>query len=419
MTRCRLCGAAGLERIIDLGFHPLADRFLVTLDEPEVTYPLVVNLCGECGYAGLTHVVPPEVRYQAADYSYTAGNSKVSRDHFTELATDAIERIHLNENDFIVDIGGNDGTLLESFRFHVPLAELLNIEPSSNIADISRTRGNKTMEQFWNRDLALAVAQMRWRSAMNPMAVAAGASLITATNMFNHESDPNEFVRNVATALRPGGYFVFEVPSLRQMVHRRSFDTVYLEHVSYFGLKPLVRMLEDFGFGVEHAVENDYMGGSLRVYARSGGTAHAPDVLDQIDTEESDGIYDPASYVEFMQDVELMRDRLLDRLHRIRKVGYDCGGGGSVVGIGAAAKGNTLLNYCGINRSLISTVADASPLKIGKFTPGSHLPIIADSAIPAHTTHALILPWNLAGFLKDKLARTGLDFIIPQMAARP
>jgi hypothetical protein len=149
------------------------------------------------------------------------------------------------------------------------------------------------------------------------------------------------------------------------------------------------------------------MGGSIRIYARSGGVAHAPDVLHQVDVEEQNGTYEPATYQALMRAAERTRDDLCERLYGIRRAG------GAVVGVGAAAKGNTLLNYCRIHRGIVASVADASPLKIGKFTPGSHLPIIDDAQIPAEATHALILPWNIADFLCDKLQRPGLEFIVP------
>jgi hypothetical protein len=262
--------------------------------------------------------------------------------------------------------------------------------------------GLPTLVTFWDASAAIEVA----RSPL-PGAVARGASVIVATNVLNHDGDPREFVACASRALRPGGSLVIEVPSLHQMIRRGAFDTIYLEHVSYFGLRPLVRMLGELGFGAESAVENDYMGGSIRIYARSGGAAHAPEVLHQVDVEEQEDTYEPATYQALARAAERTRDDLCEMLYGIRRAG------GIVVGVGAAAKGNTLLNYCRIHRGLVASVADTSPLKIGKITPGSHLPIIDDAQIPAEATHALILPWNIADLLRDKLTRPGLEFIVP------
>lgn len=397
--RCRLCESSELEPIVDLGFHPLADRFIdpSSLLIPEVTYPLSVHLCGECGYAGLDYVVSPETRYQEASYSYTSGNSRISREHFALLAQEATDRLRLGPGDLAVDVGGNDGTLLLALQ-QASGCETLNVDPSANIAALSRASGIPTLQEFWG---ARAATEISGR-----------ASLVVATNTFNHEGDPRAFVEYASRALRSDGSLVVEVPSLRQMVRRGAFDTIYLEHVSYFGLRPMIRMLGEIGFGVQSATENDYMGGSIRIYARSGGAAHDPDVLHQADVEDDEGTYEPATYRALSRAAERTRDDLCETLHRIRR------SSGTVVGIGAAAKGNTLLNYCRVYPGLVTSVADASPLKIGKFTPGSHLPIVSDSEIPREATHALILPWNIAGFLRDKLARPGLEFIVPGIRDR-
>lgn len=401
VARCRVCGSSELERVIDLGDHPLADRFVPPDAPPDALHPLTVALCHDCGYAGLEHVVSPEVRYREAAYSYTAGNSRVSREHFAELATEVSARLGIVARDLVVDIGGNDGTLLREFR-RAADCMVLNVEPAPNIAALSRDAGTWTAEAFWCHEIARYIQDR------------GGAALITTTNTFNHATDPTDFVAAVAAALRPGGWFVFEVPSLRQLVKRRAFDTIYLEHVSYFGLRPLLHLLGTNGFGVEFATENDYMGGSIRVYARSGGGRHAAYVLDMAadeDCEGEHGIYDARTYAALRDAVWDFRDRLVSRLVEINRAG------GVVVGVGAAAKGNTLLNYCGIDRELLVAVADASPLKIGKLTPGSRLPIVADADIPAAATHALILPWNLADYLRGQLEREhpGLEIIVPTM----
>lgn len=392
--RCRLCGGE-VSPVIDLGVHPLADRFLITADEAVPTAPLVVALCAGCGYAGLTEIIPPEDRYQAADYSYTAGNSSVSRHHFRELATEAVQRVGLRRGDLVIDIGGNDGTLLQAFST-LAGCNMLNIEPAPNIARLSRELAIPTVQRLWGPDSEEAVGRGR-------------AALIVATNTFNHASDPAGFVAAVAAALKPGGWFVFEVPSLRQLVRRRAFDTIYLEHVSYFGLRPLLQLLGDHGLGVEFATEIDYMGGSFRIYARAGGIMHDSAVLDMVDVEDAEGIYGTSAYLRFTSAIGRFRVSLRARLAEVRDRD------GITVGIGAAAKGNTLLNYCGIDRSLVAAIADTSPLKVGKFAPGSLLPIIDEYMIRPGTTHALILPWNLAGHLRPKLERQGLEVIVPNM----
>lgn len=415
---CRICSSRDFEPIIDLGHHPLADRFLTKrmLDnEPETTWPLVVHLCAECGYAGLRITVDEQTRYQAADYSYTAGNSPVAVKHFAELAAAIVARCGIPG--FAVDIGGNDGTLLaaigaESYAADIgskKAQRLLNLEPSQAMLKLSLERGIDTCGMFWARGVRAAEI------------VGTGkVDLFTATNVFNHASDPQSFVREVATGLRDGGWFVFEVPSFAELIRQCSWDTIYLEHVSYFGARSLERLLNDNGLTIEHAETIAYMGGSLRVFARK--RVHGAVESGWPTDRDPADIYSAKNYRVFMALVRGARNRLLEQVHEVRA------GGAQVIAIGAAAKGNTLLNYCKLGPD-ISCVLDTSPHKIGKFTPGSHIPIVDEAGLPplenalsnAYTglgprtrNAAVILPWNLAEHLTAKYRHLGVDFIVPE-----
>jgi hypothetical protein len=293
-------------------------------------------------------------------------------------------------------VSGNDGTFLRQID-ELTHCRTVNIEPAANMAAITREADIETLSCFFDE---AAVAALRLRHG--------GASLVVATNTFNHASEPAAFVGHVARLLQPGGVFVFEVPSLRDLVRRRAFDTIYLEHVSYFGLKPLLELFELHELGIVDAETIDYMGGSLRVTAVRGGE-HAASVRAQAATEEREGLYRLATYEAFARAIERCRDELTAQLCAVKAAG------GTIIGVGAAAKGNTLLNYGRIGPPLLACVTDASSHKIGKFTPGMHVPIVADADMPAETTHALILPWNIAPFLIDKLRRPGLEFIVPRM----
>ena len=384
---CRLCGArAGRERMLDLGHHPLADRFLSPADlaRPEITYPLVVDLCASCGYVGLAHVVSAIERYQAAEYSYTASNSPVAMRHFAELATACVARCQLTPRSLAVDIGGNDGTFLHEIALATG-CRTLNVEPSQAMAVISHNIGIEPYRDFWNDDAADFVIDR------------GGATLIACTNALNHADDPVAAVKGMARALARGGVVAIEVPSLRRLLDQRAFDTVYLEHVSYFSLATLVAVLEHAELGVVHAETIDYMGGSLRVFAKASH-AHADDVMAQIAIERMHELLDPATYAPLARDARRIRDCIVENVIDARIAGAE------IVGFGAAAKGNTLLNYCRLDADRIACIADSSPHKIGKLTPGSHIPIVADDAVPATATHALILPWNIAPFLRDKIA---------------
>ena len=395
--QCRLCESSELRLIIDLEYHPLADTFLPesALNEPETRYPLRVMQCTDCGHAFLQYVVPETERYQKVDYSYTAGNSPVSVKHFGEMAAEIITDQSIGANDLVVDVGGNDGTLLKAFKGQTG-CKVLNVEPAGNIAKISQDGGIDTLHGFFD---AAAAAEIK---AMG------GAKAITATNVFNHITDLPTFLRDVKEALTPDGAFVFEAPSLLELVKRLAFDTIYLEHVSFFGMKPLVRFLKPLGLYVHRIEPSDYMGGSFRVYIKQT-LSETTAANDFIALEEATKLYEPETYATFMANVRKFRSDLMKELYDIKAKG------GVIVGIGAATKGNTLLNYCGIDGGLLECVTDASALKIGKHTPGSHLRIVPDAEIPKNATHALILPWNIGNFLKDKLKHLNLEFIVPHM----
>lgn len=400
LTSCPLCTSADLSLILDLGFHPIADTFLKEewLMEPEVRYPLQVLMCRSCGHAMNSYVVPKEARYQEHEYSYDSGNSKVSVAHFDEMAKEVSREVGVSANDLVVDVGGNVGTLLKAFNVRSG-AKILNIEPSGNIAALAVKDGVETIQDFFNERAAKEIQKR------------GGAKVIAATNAFNHIDGLDAFMTNIVASLTPDGAFVFEAPYLLHLVEKMAFDTIYLEHISYFALKPLAPYFKKFGLTITEIVENDYMGGSIRVTARLGSVAETPSVAECIAKEEAAKLYDLETYVQMTGKMKEFKFSLLRQLIDARL------SGGKVIGIGAATKGNTLLNYCGIDSTLLDFVTDASPLKVGKYTPGSHIKILPDEAITLEVTHALILPWNIAEFLKGKLAPKypNISFIVPHI----
>ncbi len=399
VTVCLLCSSTNLSHIIELGMHPLADTFLKKeeLGESEEKYPLQVLLCGDCGRAMSGFIVPPEKRYQAHDYSYDSQNSEVAIKHFSEMAQDIIEREGAREGDLVVDIGSSVGTLLSAFRTQCN-AKILGVEPAHNIAMLALQNGVTTINDFWGTKAADEVIKQ------------GGAKIITMTNAFNHIGDMSVFMKEVDRALMPNGAFVVEVPYLLHLVEKLAFDTIYIEHASYFTVRPLARYLARFGMVISDIQENDYMGGSIRLTVKRG-VEESPLVKQCIAKEEAAGLFDAGTYERMMRHIEQFKTNLMAELMAAKQ------GGGKIIGIGAATKGNTLLNYCGIGTDLLEFITDTSPLKIGKYTPGSRIPILPDESIDASVTHALILPWNIASFLKDKLApkHPNLAFIVPHM----
>ena len=394
VKKCQLCGSENIKMIINLDFHPLADTFLKNLNEQEVFYPLRVFLCQECGYTGLLNIVDAPDRYQKNEYSYTSSNSPVALAHFKEMAQQVIEKVKITENDLVVDIGSNVGTLLKNFGEQAN-CKILGIEPSSNIAELARKDGILTIEEFFNKNAVDEILKKRGK-----------AKAITCTNTFNHISDLNEFMKNIDEILADDGYFIFEAPYMLTLVNDLAFDTIYLEHISYFSVKPFEKFFKKLGFFISHLEANDYMGGSIRVYVGRKETNHKF-LKEFLDKEESAKIFELETYENMMAKIRNLKFNLCKELYEVK------GNGGKIIGIGAATKGNTLLNYCKIDNTLIDFITDSSSLKIGKFTPGSHILIKSDSDITPDIEYALILPWNIGEFLKNKLKHLNLKFIVP------
>lgn len=397
VTACHLCGSRELLTALDLGHHPLADLFLKEhqVHALERRYPLRLVRCAACGHGMNSYVVPGEERYQENDYSYDSSNSRVSVQHFGDMAREVGERAGVERGDLVVDLGSNVGTLLSGFLARG--AEVQGVDPAPNIARLAVANGIPTINDFFGPAAADAV-------------LARGkAKVVTMTNAFNHVSDLHAFMEELRRILRDDGTFVIELPYYLDVLRKRHFDVIYLEHVSYVAVKPLVPFFARYGLRITHVEENDYMSGSIRFFI--GKEASDGSVAAQIEKEDAAGLYLESTWDHFAHQVRDMKMRLVEEMIEARR------GGGRIVAVGAAAKGNTLLNYCGIDRTLVDFATDASPLKIGKWTPGSHLPIVSDEAIDGTVTHALILAWNIAGLLKAKIGsrHPRLTFITPHV----
>jgi SAM-dependent methyltransferase len=295
----------------------------------------------------------------------------------------------------VADIGSNDGTLLGHVR-DLGEPNVLGIEPSANIAAIARAKGIRTINDFFAAGVVDEVRKT------------APVGLLLSANVVNHADDIASLLTTARAVMHPEGHFVFEVPYLLDLVRGTAFDTIYHEHVHYYGVKPLAAALLRHGFAIFRIDTLDYMCGSLRVYTRIG-REHAPVVAQMIAKEEAFGLYSSAAYARFMERVRRTKHTTNAYLAEVRAAG------GKIIGIGAATKGNTFLNYCRLDADTIAYVTDTSRLKIGKLTPGSHIPIVADDDIDPQATHALILPWNIAPMLQKKLAHLGLKFYVPQV----
>jgi SAM-dependent methyltransferase len=397
IKNCRLCNSVRISKVVDLGFHPLADTFLheSLLHESEIWYPLQLGLCQSCGHVFTLFSVSAEDRYQKNEYSYDSSNSSVSIAHFKEFAEALIEQLNLPHGSLIVDIGSNVGTLLTHFK-SFGYQNVLGVEPSRNISRIAIKSGIPTINEFFNHKAAAEINSI------------GSVDLLLSSNVVNHADDLIGLLSTARKVLSDSGIFVFEVPYLFDLVKSTAFDTIYHEHVHYYGVKPLAECLHKQGFSIYKVEKLDYMCGSIRVFARLGGNVDDT-VKEFIREEELFGLYEKATFEQFMERVRNVKITVNAHLSAI------CLDGGKIIGIGAATKGNTFINYCRLDSDIISYVTDSSPLKIGKLMPGSHIPIISDNDIENDVTHALILPWNIASYLQEKLAHLGLKFYVPQV----
>jgi SAM-dependent methyltransferase len=397
ITQCRLCDGTQLEPVINLGFHPLADTFLPIdlLYGPEIHYPLELGACRACGHVATLYSVSAVERYQKQEYSYDSSNSSIAIQHFREFAQAVLSFRQPREGALIVDIGSNVGTLLSHFR-DLGHGNVLGVEPAANIARLAERAGIRTLNDFFAP------------SVIEPLRQAGGVEILLSSNVVNHADDLRGLLACAQQVMLPDGIFVFEVPYLLDLIRDTAFDTIYHEHVHYYGIRPLAQCLKRAGFSILKVELIDYMCGSIRVYTMRGGE-QAPQVDELIEAEQEFGLYAPETYARFMERVRRVKRTVIAQLAQIRAEG------GRIIGIGAATKGNTFLNYCRLDADTIDYIADASPLKVGKLTPGSHIPIVADRDIGKTATHALILPWNIAPMLQSKLAHLGLKFYVPQV----
>lgn len=397
---CRTCKSENLTRFLDLGFTPPADQFLrkEQLHDPEIHYPLGVMICNDCGLAQLDHVVSPEVLYRH-DYPYEASVTRTGKLHWAEFAETVVNRLGLGADDLVVDVGSNVGVLLEAFRENG--TRILGVDPASNIVRLAEKRGVETLNEFFSIDVARDIVQTKGH-----------ASVITGTNVFAHVDDLDAFMHAVDLMLNERGVLVVEAPYFVNLVKHLEYDTIYHEHLSYLSVKPLVTFFKRFGMELFDVEQRDIHGGSFRLYVARAGRYAVSSVVDDLLKEEEDlGIHSLPVLEEFARAVQQNRRDLVWLLQRLKHEGK------KVVGVSAPAKGMTLLNYCRIGPETLDFVTEKSALKIGRFTPGMHIPVVPDSALlDERPDYALLLAWNFAEEIMGNLHEYrdgGGKFIIP------
>jgi SAM-dependent methyltransferase len=396
-TACRACGGTRLEPFLVLGPQPLANAFLKSPDEfrDERFYPLDVYFCEGCSLVQLADVIDPELLF--GHYLYVTGTSESIAAHNVSYARALVEMLGLGATDLVVEVASNDGSLLACFQAHG--VRTLGVEPARNIAELAQARGVPTEVRFFD---GAAGGELR--------TVHGAARVVIGNNVLAHVDEPRDFLTGARDLLADDGLAVFEVPYARDMVERVEYDTIYHEHLCYFTVTSLARLGEAAGLGLVRVEHVPVHGGSLRVFfSRQFG--HSADVVAWMAEERAAGLTTLATYQRMAVAVVENRRQLRELIERLS------GEGRVLAAYGAPAKGNTLLNYCGLGTDVLPYTVDRNPLKIGLFTPGMHLPVLAaDALAERRPDDVLILAWNFAEEIVRQQAahrERGGRFIVP------
>lgn len=397
---CRSCGQGGLRPILSLGQMPLANALLTRqqLDEPEGSFPLELVFCPQCSLVQITETVPPEILFR--EYAYLSSFSDTVVQNAADVVRYLIGLENLGPQSLALEIASNDGYLLQ--HYHHKGIPVLGIEPAANIARVAREeRGIQTISEFFGAALAEELA-----------ATGRSADVIHGNNVLAHVADLNGVVRGIATVLKPSGVAVIEVPYVKDLIDHCEFDTIYHEHLCYFSLTALDRLFRRHGLVIRDVERIPIHGGSLRIFAgRAETTRPGPAVTSLLAEEAAWGVDREDFYRGFGAKVERLRDELVGLLGKLKAEGR------SIAAYGASAKGSTLLNYFQIGSETLDFVVDRSTVKQGRYTPGTHLPILApEKLLERKPEYLLLLTWNFATEIlaqQQEYRQQGGRFIIP------
>jgi SAM-dependent methyltransferase len=399
-SACRFCGARLTRSFANLGMSPLANRFLREdqLDQMEPFYPLHALVCERCLLVQLEQFETPDAIF--SDYAYFSSFSTTWLEHCKRYAEMAVERFGLGPGSQVVEIASNDGYLLQYFvEKEVPV---LGVEPAANVAEVAIENGIPTVVEFFGRELARELVETR-----------APADLLIGNNVLAHVPDLNDFVAGMKVLLKTGGVITMEFPHLMRLVEDREFDTIYHEHFSYFSFHTARLVFAAHGMTIFDVDELPTHGGSLRIYARHTEDDSKPvtEAVDELEQREREaGLLSLDTYLSFAEHVQKDKREVVASLGELKDEGK------AIVAYGAAAKGNTLLNYCGIGTDFIDYAADANPHKQGLYLPGTHIPVRGPEAIRETKPDVVfILPWNLRDEIVEQygfIAEWGGQFMV-------
>jgi len=404
-VKCRHCQAELRLPFLDLGHAPPSNAYLseAALRGPETWFPLRILVCESCWLVQTEDHAGREALF-TDDYAYFSSFSSSWLAHSRRYVDAMIGRFGLGKDSMVAEIAANDGYLLQYVK-DAGIA-CYGVEPTASTAQAARDRGIDIVQRFFGVELGDELTES-----------GRAADLIAANNVLAHVPDINDFVSGFAALLKPQGVATFEFPHLLRMVQEGQFDTVYHEHYSYLSLTAVSRIFTANGlsvFDVEHLSTH---GGSLRVFAQrldTGKHETSAEVARTLDEEQRAGVATPDFYACFQQQAERVKNDLLAFLVELRR------GGKRIAAYGAAAKGNTLLNFAGVRPDLLPYVVDLNPAKQGKYLPGSHIPIVAEARLREdRPEYILILPWNLKTEVSEQLAYARHDWSAKLVTAIP
>lgn len=388
--KCRYCGTENVTKFIDLGLQPLSNDYILkeNLAKGQHFLPLKAVYCEECNLVQIVNYKMPEGIFNS-DYKYFSSFSTSWLEHCRQYVKMIVHKLELDESSSVIEIASNDGYLLQYFPEYG--INPLGIEPSTDTAKVAIEKGIETISEFFGEDYAKELLEIR-----------GGADLVICNNVLAHVPFIGDFVRGLKIILKKSGTITLECQHLLNVIKFKQFDTIYHEHFSYLSLCSLTRIFEDAGLKIYDVEKLPTHGGSLRIYVchAESGTYKTEDIVAELLQEEQQyGLNMSGTYNEFDESVRVLKREVLKKLISIKDSGK------KIIGYGAAAKGNTFFNYCGIKTDMIEFVVDANPHKQGTYLPGSLIPVLSPDEISiVKPDYIVIIPWNLRDEISEQLS---------------
>jgi len=396
---CQICFSSNLQQVIDFGFFAPCDSLLTKdmLRKPEKSYPLNLIRCRDCGLVQIDYAVDTRELFYP-EYPYRSGITETLKNNLYSISSHMVDKLRLAKGSFVVDIGSNDGTILEGFK-NIGM-RVLGVE-ATNIADIANANGVETLKEFFSLPVAERIVNKYGK-----------ASLVTAANVFAHVNDFSGLTKGINYLLEDGGVFISESHYQLDILETLQYDSIYHEHLRYYLIRPLVKFFTDYGFSLIDVERIPNYGGSIRVYAKKGLNHKASGaVAELIALEDKFGAYEDDTYSEFARRVRNSRQQLRKLMVELKDQGK------KVVGIGCPGRSATLLKFCGITSDLLPYIAEQpTSLKLGMYTPNTHIPVVDEGRIfEEQPDYALMLSWHYAEPIISKLRNKGLrsKIIVP------